>query len=418
MLLGGTLDVGLVRIEDRVRADGGVGGGEEVGQVDGLVFLVREGVTDLLGAACRHIPGFLDVADDDVRTAHEVDPVAGGLGVLRILRDHPAVEPHGEAFLREGVAEFDAEFGGLFDGPHAVTAPGEVHVPEFLDHLVLAEIGFPAGHEGLHLLHVLFHGGDVRVGGEVHQLVHRHLAFGDLLLLHLEDELRVDVAGGVLDEDAVGELRILDDVPGGGFLVGHVLGVVQDAGGAPHVAHGVIVGVLALAVHLVEAGADVRGQVLVDVVGRAAEVTVQGQQEVVLEHPFDDVVGRAHDVVVLMALLDLGEHRLVDVEGLVDDLHFFAGLLFVPLLELGNDFLVDVVGPVINLEDLGTVLGAAGEQGGGRQGNQDFFHLFSLSLLSRSCRMLMIIRRMRTTRKIRVISGRSSGVRPPLRASV
>ena len=384
MLLGGALDVGLVRIEDRVRADGGVGGGEEVGEVDGLVFLVREGVTDLLGAACRHIPGFLDVADDDVRTAHEVDPVAGGLGVLRILRDHPAVEPHGEAFLREGVAEFDAEFGGLFDGPHAVTAPGEVHVPEFLDHLVLAEIGFPAGHEGLHVLHVLLHGGDVRVGGEVHQLVHRHLAGGDVLFLHLQDELRVDVAGGVLDEDAVGELGILDDVPGGGFLVGHVLGVVQDAGGAPHVAHGVIVGVLALAVHLVEAGADVRGQVLVDVVRRASEIAVQGQQKVVLEHPLDDIVGRAHDVVVFVTLLDLGEHRFVDIEGLIDDLHLLTGLLGVPFLEFGNGGLVDVVRPVVDLEDLGTVLGAAGQQGEGCQGDQDSFHRFSFCFCKRS----------------------------------
>ena len=58
VLLGGTLDVGLVRIEDRVRADGGVGGGEEVGEVDGLVIIVGEGFQHFRSAAHGHVAGF------------------------------------------------------------------------------------------------------------------------------------------------------------------------------------------------------------------------------------------------------------------------------------------------------------------------------------------------------------------------
>ena len=44
-----------------------------------------------------------------------------------------------------------------------------------------------------------------------------------------------------------------------------------------------------------------------------------------------------------------------------------SGLFLIPLLELGNDLLVDVVGPVIDLEDLAPVLGAAQQDRGSGQ---------------------------------------------------
>ena len=65
-----------------------------------------------------------------------------------------------------------------------------------------------------------------------------------------------------------------------------------------------------------------------------------------------------------MAFLNLGEHCLVDVEGLVDDLDALSGLLLIPLLKLGDHGLVNVAGPVVDLEDLGTVLGAGDEHKG------------------------------------------------------
>ena len=363
MLLGAALDVGAVRIEHRVDADGVGVGAEEVGQVDRLEFLVGEVVLHLLCAADGHVTGHVHVADHDVGTAHEVDPVLGGLGVLRVLRDHPAVEPDGEAFLREGVAEIDAHFGGLFDGPHAVAAPVQADPAALLRHLVLAEIGLPARHERLDLLHELLDGSHGGVGGIEHQLVSGDLALAEIVLAQIEDDLREDVASGILDEDLVGELGVAQDIPGRSFLIGHVLGVVEDAGGAPHVADGVVVGVLAVPDHLVEAVADVGRQVVVDIVRGLAEVTVDREEQVAREHALDDVVRRTHDIVVLVALLDLGEHRLVDVEGLVDDADRLAGLLFVPRLKLTDDGLVDVVGPVVHFQDLLPILTAAAEQG-------------------------------------------------------
>ena len=53
-----------------------------------------------------------------------------------------------------------------------------------------------------------------------------------------------------------------------------------------------------------------------------------------------------------MAFLYLGEHGLVDVEGLIDDLDRLTGLLFVPLLEFTNEILIDVVSPVVDFQDV------------------------------------------------------------------
>ena len=53
-----------------------------------------------------------------------------------------------------------------------------------------------------------------------------------------------------------------------------------------------------------------------------------------------------------MTFLDLGEHGLVDVESLVDDLDRFSGLFLVPLFEFSNERLIDVVAPVVDLEDV------------------------------------------------------------------
>ena len=101
---------------------------------------------------------------------------------------------------------------------------------------------------------------------------------------------------------------------------------------------------------------------VVKIVRSVTEILVQRQQEVVLEHSLDDIVRRTYDVVVLMTKLDLGKHGLVDVEGLVDDLHLFPSLFLVPLLEFIEKVFVYIVGPVIYLEHLAAVFRAAGKR--------------------------------------------------------
>ena len=155
------------------------------------------------------------------------------------------------------------------------------------------------------------------------------------------------------------------------------MGIIKDTGRAPHIAHGIVVGVLAAAFELVEHRADIRGKVLADIVEAVREslVDLERNQQVLLQHLFDDVVGRADDVEVFPAHLDLREHGLVDVEGLVDDLDGLAGLLLIPRLEILDHRLVDVVGPVVDLEHLlaGTAA-ALQKQRGSDKGEYKLLH--------------------------------------------
>ena len=233
-----------------------------------------------------------------------------------------------------------------------------------------------------------------------------------------DDNLGEHVAGRILDENLVGVFGIAKDVPGRGLLFGHILGIVQDAGSSPHISDRIVVGVFAASVHLVEAAADIWRQVIVYIIGGGAEIAVQGKQEVAFEHPLDYVVGGADHVVIFVSFLDFGKHGLVDVEGLVDNLDLLPGLLLIPGLELGNDAFVDVIGPVINLENLVPVFGTCGQKQGHSCNRKDFLHYLDMDFAVLFWRMLNTTRRTRTRRKMIVMRGRSSGVRPPLRASV
>ena len=137
-------------------------------------------------------------------------------------------------------------------------------------------------------------------------------------------------------------------------------GIIEEARSTPHITHGVVVGILATAVDLAEYVLYIRSYVA-QVVGRRAEILVDGQQQVVLEHTLDDVLRGTCHVEILLAALNFGEHNLVDIEQLIDNLDLLARLLVVPLLELGEQRLVDVVRPVIDFENLlaGIVIGAA-----------------------------------------------------------
>ena len=139
------------------------------------------------------------------------------------------------------------------------------------------------------------------------------------------------------------------------IFVRNILRVVYHTHSSPHISHSVVIRILSVALDKVELVDDIWCDVL-EIVRSVAEVFADRKEEVAAEHTLDDIVRRAHHVIILVAKLDLGEHGLVDVEGLVDYLHLLASLLEVPVLELIEEIFVDVVGPVIYLEDMVPVL--------------------------------------------------------------
>ena len=187
------------------------------------------------------------------------------------------------------------------------------------------------------------------------------LAAFDLVVVEEYGDLREDVARILLHKEFAVELGIAENVPGGCFLVGDVFRIIDDAHGAPHIAHGIVVGVLAAALELVEAGDDEGGDILLDVVGSLSEVVADRKQEVLAEHTLNDVIGRAHDVEIFLPLLDFREHRLVDVESLVDYVDGLSRLFLIPLLEFLDCRHIHIVGPVVDLQDVFAVSGAAAD---------------------------------------------------------
>ena len=180
----------------------------------------------------------------------------------------------------------------------------------------------------------------------------------------------IHIPRSILDEDLSGILRVADDVPGLGVFGIDVFGIVKDAGRSPHITHGVVVGIDTSVGNLRKHSPDIRGNIGIDIVGRVSEILVDRQEQAFVQHPLDDVIRRAYHVEILVALLNLREHRLVDVESLVHDLDRLAGLFFIPLLELGDEVLVDIVSPVVDLEEMLAVR-AAGRQQAQRQQRRD-----------------------------------------------
>ena len=60
----------------------------------------------------------------------------------------------------------------------------------------------------------------------------------------------------------------------------------------------------------------------------------------------------------------LGKHHLIDVEGLVDDSDFIAGLLFIPFWEDGKNVFFNIISKVVNLQNLLAVLFVVQEENG------------------------------------------------------
>ena len=120
------------------------------------------------------------------------------------------------------------------------------------------------------------------------------------------------------------------------FFGGNKLFVEEDAGGAPHIGHGIVLGLAFRLRGLVQLVADV-GRHVGDVVRCAGRSCGRvGSRRSLRKHAFDDVLRGAYDVEVLVPALNFGEHDFVDIEHLVDDTEVFARLLLVPVGKFGK----------------------------------------------------------------------------------
>ena len=178
------------------------------------------------------------------------------------------------------------------------------------------------------------------------------------------------------------EFRIGESSPTLEFFGRNEGRVVEPTGGTPHVAYRVIRCKLTGLSHLLEFVNSKRSNIVKILQAVRNQILLNLLEQVVLEHALNDVLRRANHVVILFANLNLGQHRLVDVESLVDNLYLLSRLGLVPVGERVQDVLhVDVVRPVVNLKSVLAVCGkntgdAHYHSGYDRQQKTIFLHFF------------------------------------------
>ena len=270
-----------------------------------------------------------------------------------------------------------------------VARPAQVQPGFAFSHLFLTEVNLPTGDVALSLAQELLNACNALVGNVGNQLVAGHLAAGNLVTIDVQNNNRIYVAESIFHKDAVLELRVQQSAQRTDIRLVNELRVVQEARGAPHVTYGVVGGLhiflLLLGYHLLEHTLCKRCYEF-GIVGQLAEVLVDRLQQSAAKHTLNDILRRADHVIILVTDLDLSEHRLVDVEGLIDNFHILAGLLFVPCGELVKDVVhVNVIRPVVHLQGVCAISGLGEYRARHKrchdkndQGSELFVHFFCL----------------------------------------
>ena len=390
---------------------------KEIAQVCSLFNLVVISPLQDLGRSYHaHVANLLHIQDGILRHAEVVDEVRCSLGVLGIDRYAPAVKPYVGTLVRNNIIQCNAYFFGLVNRPLGIARPRQIHPGLALGHLFLTEIHFPAGYVILGFQQNLLYAVHTFSGQRAHQLIARHFAARNLIAISILYQYGIYIAEGIFHEDMSLELRVQNGSPAAQIISGYIRRVIKPTRRAPHVAYRIVLYVDAPSgrSHLLELLLS-KGRYQLGVVGCLTVVLVNRLQQVLAQHTLDDILRRADYVVVLVSNLYLGQHRLVDIKGLVDNVHIFAGLLFVPSGELVQHILqVDIVGPVIDFQGVFAV-GSKGchSHDYGHQAKNDFFHFFICLFV----RIFMMINSTKMVRKMSENRGLNSGVKPPLRAS-
>ena len=206
----------------------------------------------------------------------------------------------------------------------------------------------------------------------------------------VDDGGSIGVAIAILHQDLIPETRVPKAFPRH-YLVPRDIGfIIQQAGGSPHIRNHVVGSLTARLTQLIQFLLDI-GRDIVDIIRSLPEITVDRQQEVLPQHTLDDILRGTDQVEILMPPFDLGQHDLVDIKDLIDNPDLLTRLFLIPFREIRQDVLVDIISPVINLQDLASLLVRAParseqphKQGQNRQNRYKFlhFHLRSLRFLS------------------------------------
>ncbi|MCY1295218.1 hypothetical protein D9M70_445470 [compost metagenome] len=282
----------------------------------------------------------------------------GFLNVLCIGRDRQHVEPHLRALRRDRIVDghaglrFGCTVAGLEDVAGETDRKADVAVGERVDVFRRMELA--------------------HVGTDACQEFGRLFQIGSIVAIRIEAEIgkrrRHDVGRGIEDVDAAilelrRQFRLEDHVPVGLLVRAqdrlHLVDVVADAGGAPHVVDGVFVARIVLR------------RTLHDHVPHIGKVRQLRLVEL-LEHAGGDLPlqegCRRHDhVVTRTAREQLRLQDLVGIEDVIDDLD--TGLLG----EVFQNAAVDVIRPVVDVDHALLRRGQHGRTGqyGCRQGCDD-----------------------------------------------
>ncbi|EEF87390.1 hypothetical protein BACCELL_05005 [Bacteroides cellulosilyticus DSM 14838] len=190
-------------------------------------------------------------------------------------------------------------------------------------------------------------------------MLHGDGAVGKLPGMGIDDGSAVGIAVTVFHQNLTTVDGIPKASPGADFFKGLELLVIEYSGGTPHVGNNVIIGVATGLADLLQLFLNIRGDVG-DIVRSLTKIAVDRNEEVFLQHSFDDVFRGAYKVEIFLSALNLSEHDFVDIEYLVDDADIFACLLFVPGRKFGEDFFVNVICPVVYFQYTAALLTGTG----------------------------------------------------------
>ena len=195
----------------------------------------------------------------------------------------------------------------------------------------------------------------------MNEFIARNLSALDSVSESVEHQHRINIAESVLHQDTVLKLRIENSPPADEVLAIDELRVIDEAGCAPHITGGVVAHFdIRRRRHLLEFLRYERRYIVEIVNAVRNQVFLNGQYQTFFQHTLNDILGRAEHIVVLVSHFNLGKRCLVDVEGLVHQFYFFAGLLIVPLFETRLDTFVNIVRPVEHFQLMCAVRTATG----------------------------------------------------------